>query len=30
VHPPSSPLRARLSVLSVIVAVLFVALSSRL
>jgi len=30
VHPPSSPLRARLSVLSVIVAVLFLALSSRL
>jgi penicillin-binding protein 2 len=30
VHPPSSPFRARLSVLSVIVAVLFVALSSRL
>ena len=29
-HPPSSPLRARLSVLSIIVAVLFVALSSRL
>jgi penicillin-binding protein 2 len=30
VHPPSSPFRARLSVLSVIVAVLFLALSSRL
>jgi penicillin-binding protein 2 len=30
VHPPSSPLRARLSVLSVLVAMLFVALSSRL
>ena len=29
-HPPSSPFRARLSVLSVIVAVLFLALSSRL
>jgi penicillin-binding protein 2 len=30
VHPPSSPLRARLSVLSILVAMLFVALSSRL
>ena len=29
-HPPSSPLRTRLTVLSVLVAVLFVALSSRL
>jgi penicillin-binding protein 2 len=30
VHPPTSPLRVRLTVLSVIVAVLFVALTSRL
>ncbi|HJW59786.1 MAG TPA: hypothetical protein VJ931_09160, partial [Actinomycetota bacterium] len=29
-HPPSSPLRPRLTVLSILVAVLFVALSSRL
>ena len=29
-HPPSSPLRSRLTVLSILVAVLFVALSSRL